>query len=393
MRIDDYVTRLQVTTYDRLGLPPPDEVSGKLYRLYESLLADASQRGGSVPSLEELIRSLEPKELAARLRSIDTSDVPGLESPGDWSILKSLTERIEAGVRKRGFALNTRPLIRTLPHGHANAVTLRLRGSDEHAILVHRGLFGFIFALWLRLAEAIPHLEEVDGQIKGNVSPNELEAHLRRNPSIVSTFTGLLVAYLIVGDPRKSTLNLPSGIRFRFAEEYTHASEAFVMGHEYSHILLGHLANRADERIRLKGVDIERARRAWSQEYAADREGLTLLLHALSESQADSSCVHAAVQVLLHSFAIIDRAGALLRLGHECEYSKAASHPPPAERRARLRAFMARQIPKSWHQGFFRRADVLVAVLDRLWKDASCELRTLHDAGLRPRFPLDHILE
>jgi hypothetical protein len=122
--------------------------------------------------------------------------------------------------------------------------------------------------------------------------------------------------------------------------------EYFVMGHEYGHLVAGHLTD-ADRRAGLVpgSQEVDALEYSWLQELDADARGLVLGVNALQKAkQVDLGLAFAGVDLFFSTMDVMDRAVALLRTGEETTLTL-GSHPPAQLRRQAAREALRRLTP------------------------------------------------
>jgi hypothetical protein len=78
---------------------------------------------------------------------------------------------------------------------------------------------------------------------------------------------------VVKGDPRWARLHDVAPEVAGFATVLRRAQQLFVLGHEYGHLMAGHLE---DARYRIGSEEVDAASRRWDQEFDADLVGIAL---------------------------------------------------------------------------------------------------------------------
>ncbi|MFF6954694.1 hypothetical protein ACFZAD_39600 [Streptomyces iakyrus] len=175
-----------------------------------------------------------------------------------------------------------RPLISHLRTGQLNAVSMRVPGRfGAHLVLVEDQMLVFSSKLSKALAWAIPHgPADAEGMTDLQWSVAEARRRIEAVPEVTDRFADLVIAYAVTGNIGNAGRHLlPPGL-FNFASMLRDSLEYFVLGHEYAHILIGHLDTTAVRKGVLPAGEAEVLAYSWEQEFEADLLGMVLSLNA-----------------------------------------------------------------------------------------------------------------
>lgn len=258
--------------------------------------------------------------------------------------LSELQDDIEttAAARIQGLDLEPlRPLVGYLQTGQLNAICMRVPRSSAYLVLFEDQMPLFSVQLSEAVVWAIPHgPAEADGRLPFKFSRSSVMERIDAVPEVTQRFSESVVAYAAQGRLSYTTRfpGLPPGYA-RFAEMLSTSLEYFVLGHEFAHILHGHLDTAKARTGALPISEAEIPELSWAHEFEADLLGMVLSINAGIEKQNfDSAICFAGVGLFFDALEVMDRAVALLETGDE-SVSQLGSHPPSELRKQRLREF------------------------------------------------------
>ncbi len=166
------------------------------------------------------------------------------------------------------------------------------------------------------------------------------------------------------------------------------------MGHEYAHILSGHLSKN-QKSMSLPGIqNFQEKVYDWEQKLEADRLGMELMLQAMLKHVDDLALRFWGVDFFFSCLEIVERGISVLRTGNENNI-RVGSHPPPQMRREFLRTSLRNAVPQegpALKKRFQELADQSIQmgmyleeeILGTLWKVTLPTLRQLYEKGQRP---------
>jgi hypothetical protein len=264
-----------------------------------------------------------------------------------------IQDNIETRLAKsaEGLDLNSiRPQIIWENTGQFTAMSAIVPGNPPgYLVWLHNDLQVFSRRLSRLMAEALPGQDEgprIDIDLWS--SAEAVGRRLDSMPALVADFSDLVTRYVITGNAaRVTTRRHLSSAREQIATNLDLAQEYFVLGHEYAHIVTGHLGQeetvkglltlrQGGEEIRVGGAGIEQLTFSWAQELLADFLGMTIGIGALVDSEeADLFWGFAGIDLYFGAMDVMDRAVAVLEAGEE-QALQLGLHPPPLIRRQRL---------------------------------------------------------
>lgn len=275
----------------------------------------------------------DPKMRALAKRTADRS-----ERSIDRTLSKmysGMQEDIEktAAARIEGMDLERRrPLIGHLRTGQVNAVSMRVPGRSGAYLVL------FASKLSKAVAWAIPHgPADTNGMMTFPMSVRAVTERIEADPEVADRFADIVVTYAVTGSLNQAGHHLMPPGYFNLASMLTNSLEYFVLGHEYAHVLLGHLDTTAASKGVLSATEAEALAYSWQQELDADGLGMILSINTCIEhGVGDISDGFSGVGLFFDALDVMDRAVALLQTGDE-NARQLGSHPPSDLRKRRLR--------------------------------------------------------
>ena len=220
----------------------------------------------------------------------DSSDLMrGLLAEEQNHIEKALATRVT--VKGKAPDIGGRTLVGFLGRGQVSAATMRVPKSDAYLIVFEDAMLGFTHHLSYAIALAFSRDEsaDTDSGVALSLGIHDLAGRLKAHPEIADRFADIVVTYARTGT---------TGVRYGGAEDRLPSGYIglaavldisltyFVLGHEYAHIVLGHLDMPSKvfaAAAGAAGIEVpENFARAysWMQEWDADVLGMKLALNA-----------------------------------------------------------------------------------------------------------------
>jgi hypothetical protein len=308
------------------------------------------------------------------------------EEPATYGIVKDLAESVENSMKDilGVMPIRPRPAIGTLPTGQVNAMAIRVPNTDEHVIVFESQIFNFCLLFSKAVTLALPFKGNEDGFIKMSTDMDDVRQRIEAEKEITQRFFEVVAAYVIEGTPGDAPPYLPPEPWGTVAGAFRDAMEFFIMGHEYSHILLQHTAQGEKTAALLGGDQAEVL--AWSHQQEIDADGLgVFLLMGSADVKLDPAMSFVGVSLFFGALAIVERAVTLLHFGEERQLSS-RTHPAHTERlrSARDAALACPFVPEKDHVGVVQLAEVIDTITETLWERSRPVLVNLRDRGFRP---------
>ncbi|MFH8769622.1 hypothetical protein ACIF83_07170 [Streptomyces sp. NPDC085866] len=277
-----------------------------------------------------------------------------------------------------------RPLISHLRTGQLNAVSMRVPGRHgAHLVLVEDQMPLFASKLSKAVAWSFPYgPAAAEGLIDVRWNLAAAVERIETVPEVAERFTDIVVAYAVSGRVGDAGHHLLPPGPFNLAGMLRDALEYFVIGHEYAHIISGHL----NSAVRRKGVlpveEAEVLAYSWGQEFDADLIGMVLSLNAgIEHDNRDLWVGFLGVSLFFDALDVMDRAVALLQTGDE-HARQLGSHPPSDLRKQRLRAVLPQMADADRVRMTLELADIQGQIIGELWARTRPALLSLHRRGV-----------
>jgi hypothetical protein len=174
-------------------------------------------------------------------------------------------------------------------------------------------------------------------------------------------------------------------VRNTWAQMLRDSVQLFALGHEYGHILKGHLGQQRPAAGLGGPREADPEELAWSnqEEVEADAQGLSLSVAAGQSRGHDLPIGFLGADFYFTMTHVLERAISVLRHGHENVSADATTHPPPVLRRMILRHVLSRhrtpQVDAAIGLG-----ENMEQVVEMLWQDLRPRLVDAYRAGVRP---------
>jgi len=298
---------------------------------------------------------------------------------GQVSTLKELDKNI------------TTPFFGTLPSGNTNARTIPC--DDGYLIIFESEIFYFCHLLSKIIAWSFP-IEKEGGNVSFISEKNAILDRLESNREILKRFGELIIAYVIGGQNRMAPHYLIGAPYSDLASVLTQGMERFIMGHEYSHILLRHKPMKNGQLSLTDIKDVYNKMFSWPQEYEADYLGLQLMFKAM-EMHGNSNWVinYSSVEAFFCGFEVMKRSIAILKRGNDDWFSQegrkdgpVGTHPPFQNRRCSTRKLMI----KKYGEDFVKMSVLVELIINNLWANTKPFMESMHKQGfpLHPKWTL-----
>ncbi|WP_268541331.1 hypothetical protein [Candidatus Nitrosotenuis cloacae] len=364
--VNEFLEYLQEQTLRQSNIDPKQYL--KTLDLYEkkaeNWIEDVLNTEKEFSSPEEI--SEMRKHMKENIEKVKKLQLPSkYENRSDYSMLLDFAEDIENTISSFGYLnkqtginytlqdLNmniVRPTFGTVPIRTLNAASYGGFKNNEYLIVFGTETFHCCNLLSKIIAQCFPYTKE-DNHAEFIFDEKQVLDRTNNETSILNRFQQMFLAYLIRGQVRAAPQYYLEAPFSYLASHLRYAMEVFIMGHEYSHILLRHVDSEKSQKTLLDIGDAYNIMFEWPQEYEADALGLPLMLLAPRlRDRHNDPISYSGAELLFSCDEIIQRAECILRTGKEDWYWKGGQkdgavgdHPPPHERRKQLRNTMKHQ--------------------------------------------------
>jgi hypothetical protein len=155
----------------------------------------------------------------------------------------------------------------------------------------------------------------------------------------------------------------------------------FVMGHEYGHIIEGHLS---DSHVTCVNEN-DRAQKVlqnWRREFDADAKGLELMAAAMNTEGYDIANSYWGADFFFSCMDVVEQSISILRIGEVNKYSSASdSHPTAWMRREKLRGVVTSSLPPDLARAPIQLGMILEQIITTLWMRTTPILHQCYEVG------------
>jgi Zn-dependent protease with chaperone function len=368
---------LQESVYAQLGTQP--EIDRDEYRAVLERIANEMMQKYSPLYKPEQLQKLRTELLKMADEQMAQELPTRYENPLTYGIVLGLKQQIEEAAKELSMTIPIPPLVGTLPTGQVNAMAIPVPSSGEYLVVFESELFNFALLLSKAVIVALPLVTGEDGHLELSTNNADVEKHIAENPEAVDRFREVLFAYLFEGRPGAAPPYIPDPPYSDLASYLRDSLELFVMGHEYGHIIAGHVSAKQLTSTTIGGVRIDEYRRSWEEELVADSIGAALLLPAMTKRVQDLSLCYWGADFFFSCDEIIKRSLSIVITGEEKdEFQVSSSHPPSASRRQALRDTLKQQLPEDRIQAPLAVGRQIEQVIESLWNQTRSSLLEAH---------------
>lgn len=232
---------------------------------------------------------------------------------------------------------------------------------DEKLIIISDGLFTFANLISKIMTQIFP-LEKDDDIQRFSADIEKIKRQIEDNKEIKLRFFDLMLACIVTKEPPRAK---PYIIDFRLnalLSVIRESFEIFVVAHEYSHSILGHLEdkkiNSTSKIEELSDSEIKEIFHSWEDEIMADVYGAGITLAIMNKKKFDPYVSMLGIIVCMNSFVLFDKIEQL-RQGNSDKQKISKSHPSGAMREK----FVEQQYFENKDLGLFKMIDTLFADL------------------------------
>lgn len=366
---------IQEDEFRRLGLP------GNAFHMQcgsYDVLIDALGKEKGIESDPEVLK----KDCSEMM---DRKLLTPYENPVAYDILLRRSQMIEEVIAHD--RLPKKPLILgTAPIGSLNAREQWNPIDGRYVVVYDGGLFTFQYLLSKAIALALPVKEDPDGFVTFSTAKEDIVRHLNSDPSAVERFGELLDSYVRFGHPEFASRYILPFPRNRSARTFVLATELFVVGHEYGHVLLDQTLKERNTSLKSLTQKLDLRSSVQVEEFLADEIGLTLTAAALENQKYGSHFALTGATIQFKADEILWKALSVSRVGQEEPYPLDGTHPPPGLRIMRLRQIMKDEFgpetPEA--ESWIKLSETIEWVMETLWSRNRASFSQLYEKKIRP---------
>jgi hypothetical protein len=279
-------------------------------------------------------------------------------------ILDSLFQKIYNTVVRLKYTVQDTPFAGTAVSGEYNAFACIHPTSHEKLIVFESELIIVANLFCKIIALSIP-IDIKDNNVGFSIDLKSLEEHLDRNKHIIEKFTELFYYTIYKGFPSNAKQYFIQSSHQKLFYELLNSFELFIIGHEYGHVLAGHLSNKVFIR-KISGVNINIIETNWKEEFEADSIGLNLLLNSLDKSNLGPFC-YLGPEIFFIFLDLIDRISSYLNEGLEISDAGSITHPPSVDRKLAIREYLNNSLKSDDYIAYRMVSDFVNDIANTLW--------------------------
>lgn len=279
-------------------------------------------------------------------------------------ILDFLFQRIYNTVVKLKYTVQCTPYAGTAVSGEYNAFACEHPTTHEKLIVFESELIIVADLFCKIIALAIP-LDIKADNVGFSVDLKNLEEHLDKNNHILERFAELFYNTIYKGLPSHAKQYFIESSRQKLFYELLNSIELFIIGHEYGHVLAGHLSNQIFIR-KISETNLNVIETNWKEEFEADSIGLNLLLNSLDNANLSPFC-YMGPEMFFIFLDLIDRISSYMNGGLEVSDQGSVSHPPSIDRKMAIQDNLKRALSPDDYTAYEILSDFVNNITDMLW--------------------------
>ncbi len=258
-------------------------------------------------------------------------------------LLEGLFIKIMEAAKEIKLSNSQIPYIGTVLSDQYNAFACRIPETDQTIILLDSELFLLASILSKIITLSLPEFKSFEKTIQFSTDKNKIEKHINENPEIIYRFKLLVYDYFY--KKRAMKYFEPDKIFTHFRYNLINSLELFIVGHEYGHIISGHLAQSIAQIFNVNNIDFIKINPNWENEYEADEIGIKLMLKAIETCGQLPFC-YVGADLFFTFLDVHERALSLFSTGKDCSFINSNSHPPTTARREKIKNHIKLNMPE-----------------------------------------------
>lgn len=373
-----YLESIQRATYRSLGTEP---------RIYsEEFIQSSIQRFLDSATAVNMSEEQRSRFAASMKKELLASTPSRYEDPLGYALISSLDSKIRK-VIDSSLHMSTPPVFGTLPTRHVNARAFRVPGARTKVVVFEDQIWNFANLFCKAIAMGVPSKGRGEAGESFSTDLADLPAWLKSHPDPAQRMYELLSAYVTRGAPGAAPQYFPPQPHAVLADKLRESMEVFVLGHEYGHVIAGHLGEGKTVRAAIGDAHFDEEISSWQQELEADGLGLALSVRAMRNEGLDVALSYWGADLFMTALDAVERALGVMRDGREPSANelaqRASSHPPPALRRESLRQVAIKYYGDAG-KAAVKLGEFAQQLMEALWSEVRPRLEKLYGEGVRP---------
>lgn len=300
------------------------------------------------------------------------------QNPNWANLLSSILVDLKPAIKERYGNYTGKYLFGSLAWGQVNGFAIKVPNSTYKLIVLSEGVFGFSHLITKAIQQIfyIPTQQGAKFIIEKNIILHNLESA----PIVWDRVFDLIMAYAVDANPYQAKQYYLESKDLDFNIHYAlrDAMEIFILGHEFGHILQGHLDDRFihpdnDYKIILNQL----------QEFEADNIGLNLSLIVSTNKNIGTAVGFAGADFFFGSMSFFGKCLSLLKFGHISEENLNETHPPFGMRKNYIKGLLS-NLDRSEVEEILDFAHTLEMVLETLFDKLQPALLNAFQKGIKP---------
>lgn len=245
--------------------------------------------------------------------------------------------------------------------------------EDDYLIVFSEGLFGFsnLFSKVLAGCFVLEKTEDEWNSFSTDLA--KIEKHMGETPEIQQHFDDLLLAYMVDGHPHAARQYYPMRELASMISILCDGMETFVAAHEYSHLVLGHLADTSrkfreitpdNETDPLENVEIQEVFYQWKDEMQADMLAMDITMQVMLRKGYDKALSFMGIQAAMLGMELLDRMQNLKEGKDPLQPIVCATHPS-----TEMRKQILQQEARRLDENILELVDVQEKMVELLWNN------------------------
>lgn len=278
--------------------------------LYKS---EKSKKNSSKEKYEILKRSLENGEI----NQLDFNKYKEIfqeyDNPQSYDIINEIFQNLDLLIKSKRIQTNgTDARIKEIPlwgllEMQCFSAQIMIPNADsEEIILISEGVPQFAYFLNKVIVQTFS-IKENGEEFSFKVDGKQIISNIESNKIIVARFIDLAASYLLENHTNNIRSYLLSDTLINIAMYFSDVFTTFVIAHEYSHHILGHLNNSNVKNIySIKNIDIKQIYNSWDDELNADINAVVLTISIMQMKGIDKTMTLFGILIVLNSFVLFE---------------------------------------------------------------------------------------
>lgn len=259
------------------------------------------------------------------------------QNPRQYETIKKYTDLIDEIkheiLNSEKISNKSIPVWGTVNMHQFSAQILPPQENVGNIILVSSGLMTYALLISKVIAKSFPIIRN-NGEMSIEIDKDTIISNVKKNPEIELRFIDLMLSYLLTGEPIRARPYMMEQFLNYVATPMIVGFECFIVAHEYSHYLLGHLDKKIYDikPVVSSNIKVEEIIHNWEDELSADTLGIRLTIKAIEKSQLNRDLGLVGIFACFKSFDLFERLNFISRNDDIKKVIFSETHPPVISR-------------------------------------------------------------